>query len=147
VSAAFQTGYAGSIPVARSPDQRLRWLKRSLKIERDTKIVQSAVGLRDGVEGLRVIWSLGPVVTAVGAGVASKLVTKRAPKSVLLVGLALTASGMLLLWRAPIESTYVVETCCRHSSSQAYGSGCRSCRCRSRHSPASRRRGPAWPPG
>ncbi|MFB9574696.1 MFS transporter [Streptomyces yanii] len=47
------------------------------------------------------------LITAVGAGVASKLITRIAAKPVLLTGLALTFIGMLMLWRLPSDSTYV----------------------------------------
>ncbi|MFJ3586282.1 MFS transporter [Streptomyces sp. NPDC090127] len=49
------------------------------------------------------------LTTAVGAGVASQVVTKVAAKPVLMVGLALVATGMLLLWRAPSDASYVVD--------------------------------------
>ncbi|MFF4343170.1 MFS transporter [Kitasatospora sp. NPDC001540] len=49
------------------------------------------------------------VLTAVGAGVASRLVTKVAAKPVLLVGLALAAAGMLLLWRVPADASYLTD--------------------------------------
>ncbi|MGW7367050.1 MFS transporter [Streptomyces sp. NPDC054841] len=49
------------------------------------------------------------VITAVGAGVASQLVTKVATKPVLMAGLALAAGGMLLLWRAPSDASYVTD--------------------------------------
>lgn len=49
------------------------------------------------------------VIVAVGAGIASQLVTKVAPKPVLMVGLTLTSVGMFLLWRAPSDASYVVD--------------------------------------
>ncbi|MFE9762919.1 MFS transporter [Streptomyces sp. NPDC005808] len=49
------------------------------------------------------------LTTAVGAGVASQIVTKVAAKPVLLVGLALLTTGMLLLWRAPSDASYLVD--------------------------------------
>ncbi|PBC97641.1 drug resistance transporter, EmrB/QacA subfamily [Streptomyces sp. OV198] len=49
------------------------------------------------------------VLTAVGAGVASQVVTKVAAKPVLLVGLALAATGMMLLWRAPSDASYLTD--------------------------------------
>ncbi|QKW20261.1 MFS transporter [Kitasatospora sp. NA04385] len=49
------------------------------------------------------------VLTAVGAGVASQLVTKVAAKPVLLVGLALATAGMLLLWRVPADASYLTD--------------------------------------
>jgi hypothetical protein len=38
LSVAFQTGYAGSIPVARSSDQRICGSRRSSEIARDTNL-------------------------------------------------------------------------------------------------------------
>ncbi|MEU6219582.1 MFS transporter [Streptomyces sp. NPDC047022] len=49
------------------------------------------------------------VLTAVGAGVASQVVTKVAAKPVLMVGLALATAGMLLLWQAPHDASYLTE--------------------------------------
>ncbi|MEU4270984.1 MFS transporter [Streptomyces sp. NPDC026092] len=49
------------------------------------------------------------LTTAVGAGIASQVVTKVAAKPLLMVGLALVATGMLLLWRAPSDSSYVLD--------------------------------------
>lgn len=49
------------------------------------------------------------VVTAVGAGVASQLVTKAPPKAVLMLGLLLTAGGMLLLWRLSPHASYAAH--------------------------------------
>ncbi|WP_327698555.1 MFS transporter [Streptomyces sp. NBC_00459] len=49
------------------------------------------------------------VIVAVGAGVASQLVTKVAAKPVLMTGLALTSVGMFLLWRAPSDASYLVD--------------------------------------
>ncbi|MFF3326630.1 MFS transporter [Streptomyces sp. NPDC002889] len=49
------------------------------------------------------------VVTAVGAGIASQVVTKVAPKPVLLTGLVLTTTGMLLLWRLPAHGSYAID--------------------------------------
>ncbi|MET9252210.1 MFS transporter [Streptomyces sp. NPDC003717] len=46
------------------------------------------------------------VIVAVGAGVASQLVTSVAAKPVLMTGLTLTAAGMFLLWRAPSDASY-----------------------------------------
>ncbi|EIV92480.1 MFS transporter [Frankia sp. QA3] len=48
-------------------------------------------------------------VVAVGAGVAAQLVTKVPAKLVLMIGLLLTGGGMLLLWRAPVDSSYPVD--------------------------------------
>ncbi|MGW2468831.1 MFS transporter [Streptomyces bauhiniae] len=49
------------------------------------------------------------VIVAVGAGVASQLVTKVAAKPSLSAGLALTAAGMFLLWRAPSDAAYLTD--------------------------------------
>ncbi|SEF47156.1 drug resistance transporter, EmrB/QacA subfamily [Actinacidiphila yanglinensis] len=49
------------------------------------------------------------VVVAVGAGTASQLVTRFAARPVLLAGLALVLGGMLLLWRAPADSSYPTD--------------------------------------
>ncbi len=49
------------------------------------------------------------LVTAVGAGVSAKLVTKVAAKPVLVVGLLLGAAGLLLLWRTPVDAAYAVD--------------------------------------
>ncbi|MFF4231226.1 MFS transporter [Streptomyces sp. NPDC001820] len=46
------------------------------------------------------------VIVSVGAGIASKLVTKVAARPVLVAGLALTASGMLMLWQLPADGSY-----------------------------------------
>jgi len=47
------------------------------------------------------------VIVAVGAGVASGLVTRVAAKPVLLAGLVLATSGLLLLWKLPADAGYV----------------------------------------
>ncbi|MEO3787739.1 MFS transporter [Actinocorallia sp. B10E7] len=49
------------------------------------------------------------LLTGVGAGIASGIVTKVAAKLVLLVGLAAAATGMVLLWRAPSDASYLIE--------------------------------------
>ncbi|MFJ5230597.1 MFS transporter [Kitasatospora sp. NPDC088391] len=49
------------------------------------------------------------LLTAVGAGVASQVVTKVAAKPVLMVGLALATAGMLLLFRAPADASYLTD--------------------------------------
>lgn len=49
------------------------------------------------------------LTTAVGAGIASQVVTKVAAKPVLMVGLSLVATGMMLLWRAPSDASYVID--------------------------------------
>ncbi|MEV3933759.1 MFS transporter [Streptomyces sp. NPDC049944] len=49
------------------------------------------------------------LTTAVGAGIASQVVTKVAAKPVLMTGLTLVGTGMLLLWRAPSDAAYLVD--------------------------------------
>ncbi|MFE2286504.1 MFS transporter [Streptomyces sp. NPDC059443] len=49
------------------------------------------------------------LTTAVGAGVASQVVTKVAAKPVLMVGLTLVSAGMLLLWSAPSHASYLTD--------------------------------------
>lgn len=49
------------------------------------------------------------LTTAVGAGVASQVVTKVAAKPVLMVGLTLVSGGMLLLWNAPSDAAYLTD--------------------------------------
>ncbi|WP_279581467.1 MFS transporter [Fodinicola feengrottensis] len=49
------------------------------------------------------------VIISVGAGVSQQLVNKFAAKPVLIVGLVLATSGLLLLWRAPADASYVVD--------------------------------------
>ncbi|MFI6124191.1 MFS transporter [Streptomyces sp. NPDC051064] len=49
------------------------------------------------------------LTTAVGAGVASQVITKVAAKPVLMTGLTLVGTGMLLLWRAPSVAAYPVD--------------------------------------
>ncbi|MCT2593085.1 MFS transporter [Streptomyces sp. N2-109] len=46
---------------------------------------------------------------AAGAGIASGMVTKIAPRPVVMVGLALTVTGLLLLWRAPAGGSYAAD--------------------------------------
>lgn len=46
---------------------------------------------------------------AIGAGAASGIIAKVAARPVLAVGLTLTTSGLLLLWRAPADGSYVVD--------------------------------------
>ena len=48
-------------------------------------------------------------IVAVGAGIASQVVTKVAAKPVLMTGLTLTSVGMFLLWRAPSDASYLVD--------------------------------------
>lgn len=49
------------------------------------------------------------LTTAVGAGIASQIVTKIAAKPVLMAGLTMVGTGMLLLWRAPSDAAYLVD--------------------------------------
>ena len=49
------------------------------------------------------------VCVAVGAGVASGMITKVAARPVLIVGLAMTVGGLLLLARAPSNGTYAAD--------------------------------------
>ncbi|MFE9255396.1 MFS transporter [Streptomyces sp. NPDC006879] len=49
------------------------------------------------------------VFVAVGATVASIMITKMAPKPVLMAGLATMVVGLLLLWRAPVGGSYAVD--------------------------------------
>ncbi|KOU39085.1 MFS transporter [Streptomyces sp. WM4235] len=49
------------------------------------------------------------LTTAVGAGIASQVVTKVAAKPVLMVGLTLVSGGMLLLWNAPSDAAYLTD--------------------------------------
>jgi EmrB/QacA subfamily drug resistance transporter len=49
------------------------------------------------------------LLTGVGAGIASTIVTKVPAKLVLLVGLTLAGTGMALLWRAPSDSSYWIN--------------------------------------
>lgn len=49
------------------------------------------------------------VCVALGAGVASGLVTKVAARPVVMIGLSFTVAGLLLLWRAPADGSYLVD--------------------------------------
>lgn len=49
------------------------------------------------------------VAVAVGAGIASTMVTKVAARPVLMTGLLATVVGLLLLWQAPADGTYVLN--------------------------------------
>ena len=49
------------------------------------------------------------VCVAVGAGVASGLITKMAARPVLIAGLLVTIAGLLLLWRAPADGSYPAD--------------------------------------
>jgi EmrB/QacA subfamily drug resistance transporter len=59
-----------------------------------------------------------------GAGIASWLVTKLAARPVLIAGIALTIAGLLLLWRAPIGGSYLVDLL---PALLALGLGCGTC--------------------
>ncbi|MFI1583483.1 MFS transporter [Embleya sp. NPDC020630] len=64
------------------------------------------------------------VAVAVGAGVASGLITKVAARPVLIAGLAVTTTGLLLLWRAPLDGRYAVDIL---PAFIALGLGCGMC--------------------
>lgn len=49
------------------------------------------------------------VCVAVGAGIASGLIARVAARPVLVLGLILTITGLLLLWRAPADGSYAVH--------------------------------------
>jgi len=49
------------------------------------------------------------VSVVVGAGLASGLITRLAPRSVLIAGLTLTIGGLLLMWRAPVGGGYAAD--------------------------------------
>lgn len=49
------------------------------------------------------------ISVAVGAGIASGLVTKMAARPVVMMGLTLTVAGLLLLWRAPADGSYAID--------------------------------------
>jgi predicted MFS family arabinose efflux permease len=49
------------------------------------------------------------VSVAVGAGIASGLITKMAARPVLIAGLVITITGLLLLWRAPADGGYATD--------------------------------------
>jgi fucose permease len=61
---------------------------------------------------------------AAGAGIASGLVTKVAARPVLIAGLMITIGGLLLLWRAPADGTYLVDLL---PAFLALGLGCGMC--------------------
>ncbi|WP_431043134.1 MFS transporter [Streptomyces sp. P1-3] len=64
------------------------------------------------------------VSVAVGAGIASGLITKVAARPVLIAGLALTVTGLLLMWRAPVGGSYAVDLL---PAFLALGLGCGMC--------------------
>ncbi|MYS87576.1 MFS transporter [Embleya scabrispora] len=64
------------------------------------------------------------VCVAIGAGVASGLITKVAARPVLIAGLAITTVGLLLLWRAPVDGSYPVDVL---PAFIALGLGCGMC--------------------
>jgi predicted MFS family arabinose efflux permease len=49
------------------------------------------------------------VAVVVGAGLASTLIAKVAARPVLIAGLVISVAGLLLLWRAPVGGSYVVD--------------------------------------
>jgi EmrB/QacA subfamily drug resistance transporter len=49
------------------------------------------------------------VAVVVGAGLASSLIAKVAARPVLIAGLVSTVAGLLLLWRAPVGGSYLVD--------------------------------------
>jgi EmrB/QacA subfamily drug resistance transporter len=49
------------------------------------------------------------LAVAVGAGLASGLVAKVSARSMLLSALSITVVGLLLLWRAPVDGSYLVD--------------------------------------
>lgn len=64
------------------------------------------------------------VSVAVGAWIASVLITKVAARTVLVTGLVLTVAGLLLLWRAPADGAYFVDLL---PAFLALGLGCGLC--------------------
>jgi EmrB/QacA subfamily drug resistance transporter len=52
-----------------------------------------------------------PLALAVvaGAGIASAMITKRAARPVLIVGIVVMIAGLLLLWRTPVDGRYAVD--------------------------------------
>jgi predicted MFS family arabinose efflux permease len=49
------------------------------------------------------------VAVVVGAGLASTLIARMAPRPVLITGLMVSIAGLLLLWRAPVGGSYAVD--------------------------------------
>jgi EmrB/QacA subfamily drug resistance transporter len=64
------------------------------------------------------------VCVAVGAGVASSLITRIAARPVLITGLVITVAGLLLLWRAPAGGSYQADLL---GPFLAVGLGCGMC--------------------
>ncbi|MGC0419904.1 MFS transporter [Embleya sp. AB8] len=64
------------------------------------------------------------VSVAIGAGVASGLITKMAARPVLIAGLGITTVGLLLLWRAPLDGSYAIDLL---PAFVALGLGCGMC--------------------
>lgn len=64
------------------------------------------------------------VSVAVGAGIASSLIARVAARTVLMAGLAITVGGLLALWRAPADGSYVVDLL---PAFVALGLGCGMC--------------------
>jgi len=49
------------------------------------------------------------LIVSVGAGISQGLVTRIAAKPVLVTGLVLAVAGMMLLWRVPVDASYVAD--------------------------------------
>jgi predicted MFS family arabinose efflux permease len=49
------------------------------------------------------------ICVAAGAGIASGMITKVAARPVLIAGLLATVAGLILLWRAPVGGSYLVD--------------------------------------
>lgn len=64
------------------------------------------------------------ICVAAGAGLASSLITKIAPRPVLIAGLTTTVAGLLLLSRAPVGGSYVLDLL---PAFVAVGLGCGTC--------------------
>ncbi len=64
------------------------------------------------------------VAVAVGAGLASGLITRIAARPVLIAGLAVTIAGLLLMWRSPGDGGYAVDLL---PAFVALGLGCGMC--------------------
>jgi fucose permease len=67
-----------------------------------------------------------PLAIAVAAGstIASMLIAKVTARSVLVAGLGITVVGLLLLWRAPVEGSYLINLL---PAFVALGTGCGIC--------------------
>ena len=64
------------------------------------------------------------VAVAAGSTIASMLITKVTARSVLVAGLVITVAGLLLLWRAPVEGSYLINLL---PAFVALGTGCGMC--------------------